>query len=391
MKYKLLAMLLLFSINSLFGQNRELRSTKDTLDYTFSKRFVDNWDIGVSGGINLYFGEEDHLGNFWKRLSPSGEVAITKMATPIISFRGMATVGQVNGWYNSATPINPYDGRLHYETFNLVTAQLHVLFNISNAIWGYNPKRRFSMIPFIGVGAAWPWGSGRNNRELIFPIGLLNRVYLSPKFDFTIELRHMLVNPRMNYVVKKDRLYEGMGTISFGVSYKFGHKRNKTSPVVPAQSYSQVTNKDLLLGYQQQAKNDIHIVTTAPQTPVFANDTIVVRDTVHVVPPLLIFFPINSSFLSENELVRIDHYLRFVLSLNPNKEFKLFDLSGHADKATGNAKINQRLSEQRVEAVRQILINKYNIDSERILLKAEGDTNNPFGERESPNRVVILQ
>ena len=69
MKYKLLIVLLLFSFNSVFGQTQESKFAKDTQAYTLSKRFFDNWDVGVAGGINLYFGEEDHLGNFGKRLS----------------------------------------------------------------------------------------------------------------------------------------------------------------------------------------------------------------------------------------------------------------------------------------------------------------------------------
>ncbi len=388
MKYKLLIVLLLFSFNSVFGQTQESKFAKDTQAYTLSKRFFDNWDVGVAGGINLYFGEEDHLGNLAKLLLPSAEISLTKMATPIISFRFMGTVGVVNGWYNSATPSHSFDGRWHYESFNMITAQGHVMFNISNAIWGYNPKRRFSIIPFLGVGAASPWGNGRHNRELLFPIGLLNKVRLSDKFDFTVELRHFFVNPRMNYVTKSGRWYEGMGTISIGVSYKLGNKRLKSNNVASDQRISHITNRDLVSGNQQSIQKinnaEVSVLTSS------IRDTTIMRDTVYVTPPLLIFFPINKSSLDDNELVKLDQYMRFVLKATPNKEFKLISLSGHADKATGNASINQRLSEQRVETIRRILIEKYKIQQERIAIKAEGDTNNPF-EEASPNRLVILR
>ena len=211
---------------------------------------------------------------------------------------------------------------------------------------------------------------------------------MSDKFDFTVELRHFFVNPRMNYVTKSGRWYEGMGTISIGVSYKLGNKRLKSNNVASDQRISHITNRDLVSGNQQSIQKinnaEVSVLTSS------IRDTTIMRDTVYVTPPLLIFFPINKSSLDDNELVKLDQYMRFVLKATPNKEFKLISLSGHADKATGNASINQRLSEQRVETIRRILIEKYKIQQERIAIKAEGDTNNPF-EEASPNRLVILR
>jgi len=63
-------------------------------------------------------------------------------------------------------------------------------------------------------------------------------------------------------------------------------------------------------------------------------------------------------------------------------------LDGYADKQTGNAEINQALSEQRVIAVRQYLVSR-GIEPSRISTAAHGDKVQPFsGEK---NRAVTCR
>ena len=69
---------------------------------------------------------------------------------------------------------------------------------------------------------------------------------------------------------------------------------------------------------------------------------------------------------------------------------KTFTLVGSADSATGSEEVNQRLSEQRMQYVYDLLVNKYGISKARLIKKAEGDTNNRFDEPEL-NRVVIVE
>ena len=63
-------------------------------------------------------------------------------------------------------------------------------------------------------------------------------------------------------------------------------------------------------------------------------------------------------------------------------------LSGYADKGTGNARINLRLSEGRVNYVANCLRNEFGIEAERIFTEFKGDTVQPFADNDS-NRVTI--
>ena len=62
-------------------------------------------------------------------------------------------------------------------------------------------------------------------------------------------------------------------------------------------------------------------------------------------------------------------------------------LCGYADKQTGNARINERLSKERAEAVAEAL-KAQGIAESRITVDYKGDTAQPFGTAEE-NRVTI--
>lgn len=62
-------------------------------------------------------------------------------------------------------------------------------------------------------------------------------------------------------------------------------------------------------------------------------------------------------------------------------------ISGYADKQTGNADINMRLSKKRAENVATQL-KEMGIDSQRITVDYKGDTVQPFSTSEE-NRVSI--
>ena len=69
---------------------------------------------------------------------------------------------------------------------------------------------------------------------------------------------------------------------------------------------------------------------------------------------------------------------------------KVFTLTGYADKQTGSAKRNQQLSQMRVEYVYNLLMTKYNVTADRLVIKAAGSEVDRWG---NPllNRCVVLE
>ena len=60
------------------AQNRIVRGPYET------NRFFDNVFVGVAGGVNLYFGENDSEGKFGKRLAPAMDIHVGKWFTPAV-------------------------------------------------------------------------------------------------------------------------------------------------------------------------------------------------------------------------------------------------------------------------------------------------------------------
>ena len=105
------------------------------------------------------------------------------------------------------------------------------------------------------------------------------------------------------------------------------------------------------------------------------------------VTPGAVFFEIGRTELSPQELFHLDFYLKNVIAQD---EDKVFTLTGYADRQTGSRQRNRQLSEQRVEYVRNLLQTKYNVPSERLVIKAAGSEVDRWGDP-LLNRCVVIE
>jgi outer membrane protein OmpA-like peptidoglycan-associated protein len=96
-----------------------------------------------------------------------------------------------------------------------------------------------------------------------------------------------------------------------------------------------------------------------------------------------IFYAIRGTKVTAEEQYKVDNLITF---LQTNPETKV-TVTGYADAGTGNAKVNQKYSEQRAENVAKALT-AAGIDASRITVDAKGDTVQPFSENDK-NRVTI--
>ena len=106
---------------------------------------------------------------------------------------------------------------------------------------------------------------------------------------------------------------------------------------------------------------------------------------IEVAGPRAIFFKIGSARIDDYGMVNIQLAAK-ILKANPDKKYKV---AGYADKATGSASWNQKLSEKRAQAVYDALI-KEGVDKDQLELVGFGGTANMFGKNYL-NRVVILE
>ena len=366
MKKIIITVALVLSSVCAMAQQKENRDTDRSIlrgPYE-TNSFWSNWYIGVGVGINIYEGELDNKTSVGNRIAPALDVSLGKWITPSygvrLQYSGLKAKGltDASGMYAKGAHRGYYK-----EEFNVSNLHADFMWNWSNGFLGFNEKRVWNVIPFVGFGWARSWGNSTHDNEIAANIGILNTFRLGKRLDLTLEGRQMLVKECFDGTVGGSK-GEGMSAVTLGLSVKLGKTRfNRVEKVAPAQR---------LAAELEAARN---------RKPEVVNESKVVAS------PVALFFPIGKATLDKKELTNLEFYVNNAIKADKNKTFTLI---GSADSATGGKELNQRLSEQRMEYVYNLLVEKYKISPERLVKKAEGDTNNRFSEPEL-NRVVIVE
>lgn len=364
------------------AQNRIVRGPYET------NRFFDNIFVGVAGGVNLYFGENDSEGKFGKRLAPALDIHVGKWFTPSIGARVGYTGLQAKGWTTAGTIYakGSTDGNLFQEKFGVMYLHADAMWNFSNAVSGYKEDRTWNFVPYAGVGWARSYGNDTHDNEIGFDIGLLNVVRLCKSLDLTLEARCLLVNQRFDGVAG-GRIGEGMLSVTAGLAYKFNRRGFvRASNVQPVDVTPYLNRIQRLEANNNDLSSKNSALSDENEKLRNAPSKVVVEQKVSA-SPVVLFFKIGQATLDSKELTNLEFYVKNAIKADKDKTFTLI---GSADKATGSKELNQRLSEQRMEYVYNLLKNKYGVAPERLVKKAEGDTNNRFAEPEL-NRAVIVE
>ena len=96
-----------------------------------------------------------------------------------------------------------------------------------------------------------------------------------------------------------------------------------------------------------------------------------------------IFFVIRGSEVSKEEMTKVDDIIAYMKKYPESK----VTVTAHADKGTGNARLNKMYSERRAKIIFDLLT-KNGISADRITTVAKGDTEQPY-EKNELNRVSI--
>ena len=105
----------------------------------------------------------------------------------------------------------------------------------------------------------------------------------------------------------------------------------------------------------------------------------------HNIAPRTVFFKIGSDKLSPQEEMNLS-YLASKIKESPNATYTI---NGYADSATGTPAFNQKLSLERAQVVKDLLVKKYGISADRLKVAAGGGVDK-FGQP-ILNRVVLVE
>lgn len=366
----------------------------------YSERFQDNLFISVGVGGQACLNPDNKDYGFGHAITPQISLSLGKWINPVwgVRLQGAGVWSKLNQkWVVSdagKTSENYYSLKNKF-----VQGRIDGMFNFSNAIWGYNPNRLFNASIFVGPGLTFaktykveaPAGYASANglvaknaeaksdiKALITgSVGLIGQFNVSKHWDINIEVRGD-VSPSI--YGEKGANTDGAIAALVGASYTFGKgKHFVASNIQDIKGLNDEINR-----YRQELANRETELNNLRNNPPQVVEKEVVKE-VTVAGTNAFFFNIGKADISDRDKVNIK-YLADIMKANPDKKYKV---AGYADKATGSAKFNQRLSEKRAKAIADALIAE-GVNKDQIETIGCGGTPNMFGKNRL-NRVVILE
>ena len=355
-KNALLGLLLLSSVN-IYSQpaNRPVRElVSPAIDF-----FVPHWYLNFQAGGAYDIGEA----KFADLLSPAIQAAVGYEFNEYLG--GRLAVSGLWARNDYAYPAAEYK-------WNFVQPTLELRANLTNIFMGRNIERVFDFYAFLGGGVAYSY----NNDDAV-----------EADKRFGIDFQKLWKDHRWNPVVKG-----GVGA-DFWMSDDIALTVEGNISMLPDHFNSKLGKHDnrdwhvnALVGLRINLGPSYGIVEPQyrdiPQ-PIAPEPQTVIQDDDMVALTEYVQFELNKSIIRSSEEPKIMRVAQYLHS-HPKAHV---ELTGFADKLTGNATINQRLSVERAQAVAQFLSDR-GISSSRISRYAKGDRIQPFQVNED-NRVTI--
>ena len=262
------------------------------------------------------------------------------------------------------------------------TLQEQALFNLSNILMGYNERRVWNFIPYVGGGI------GRNMSyncyALGFSVGLLNMFRLSPKVALNLDINYGSYEASFDgFGAGADSKLSQKGrdraiNLEVGLTYRLGKATWKSTPDIDAmqalaQSEIDALNAQLADIMAENERLSEELANAGQQAAPVPQEPILVTQMVSA--PVSVFFNLNQAVIaSQRDLQNVAE----LVAVAKQQGAKLL-VKGYADSQTGSAERNRQLSEQRAEAVVAELL-KMGVSRDQIETEAVGgvDTLTPM-------------
>lgn len=356
----------------------------------YSTNWNDNWFIQLGAGMNMPLVENYIGGEQGKRqITLAMNLGVGRWFSPYMGFRFSALGGEIH-WENGS-----------YSKAKYANLNLDFMWDMFNSTHGVNPKRVFSINPFVGLGGTYAWdmesaalnvrdndGKIRNNAwTLPVSAGLQFRFRPSQYVDIFFEARGQFYGDNFNGTTggkSIDINFSAVGGLSFNIG---GVKFAETDPCAYLGYMSNLNDQVNDLRHRlSKTSNELAAAKAqlpCPEPVIEVNEVEVIETEM---PLATVRFTLNSAKIANEQMVNIYNVAQW-LEATPDA---MITICGYADDQTGSPEYNMKLSEQRAKAVHDVLVNEYGIDAGRLTIKAYGSETQPY-ETNNWNRIVIFQ
>lgn len=252
--------------------------------------------------------------------------------------------------------------------------------NLSNAIWGFNPDRKWEVKTVGGLG----WGHDNGcvvDNYLVAEAGAEVSYNINDKWAFNMNPTFVWNHAEHGLNVNNSEM-----ELSVGFTYKIGKnftRCNVSEVIIERDFLNEQVNELRVKAENLEAEVDAKNKMLTEKDNLIAELNARKMTTNNIVVPAAIGFTIGKSELmttSKGSLVNLAKFLK------DNEELKV-EVVGFADAKTGTTEINKVLSEKRAETVKQFLVDN-GVAANRINTVGKGDVEQPFEENDV-NRTVI--
>lgn len=375
------------------GGNAPAVSKYPSLKGFVSNGFWDNWEMSFRGGIsmmstsNLVF--KGMPGSFGDRVGFEANFALTKWFNPVFGARVELAGGRFRN-------ISELSDNVQRTPFMFVHTDMMI--NFSNWAGGYRDDRVYYAVPFVGFGymamdftdRAHKLGYSTNS-EFAFTAGLLNKFRISKGWDIDIELKGWLFGEKdLPRTLRRGGAHVAAYSATAGFTHRFNKRtwnrempQKYTDADIAAYTAAIAALENSLAIARNNEKSLADQLAAANRALRDAKN----KKEVFINGACPAFFKINSAALSERNKILLDMVAD---EINEAPADKTFTVSGYADKETGSAAYNLKLSEKRARAVADYLESK-GVKADRLIVKGYGSSVQPFSGNIENNRVVVIK
>lgn len=358
--------------------NEEVVTNKVTKEAK-GNSFWSNTFITVGAGAQYMYTDHDQRMDFGDRLTPAFTFSVGKWFIPAFGIRlgitGLNLKGATqDGVHSNGTEYVGAPHWLYEQEIDYFNLHGDVMFNVSNALFGYNAKRFWNCSPYIGFSWVRVF-DGPTTSEFGGNIGIYNSFRLTDGWHLNLDVRTTLLSDDFDGEVG-GRRDEGIVAATIGVTYNF-KPRGWKDRVVTVYDNTEITRL-------RNAMNDL--MAENDRLKNIDSDTVTVVKK--IVAPCMVVFPKNISVLTEDARVNIGMFAKKVKSLDSGI---VYSITGYADAATGNETINERLSRERAEAVLRCLVDEFGLPESQFVIDHKGGVGNMFYDNPELSRTTIIE
>lgn len=368
--------------------------------------------VAAAFGVNAQETKNEYVPNWYVMGQFGGQHTVGEIAfSDLNSLNAQLGVGYnfneiwgtrltVNGWQSKAG-WETGNGSLHKWAWNYVSPVVDVTANLSNWLMGYNPDRLVNFGVFAGVGANVAFCNDEaevaNNQikaEYNFTkreglrnlwsgtkafftgrVGANVDFRLSSNWAAGLELQANAVNDYYNS--KRAGNADWYLNALVGVKYTFGTS-NKAVAVPVAVPVEKLV-EDKVGGVNNEIDALKNRVDDLEECCAKKSQDVAVAEPIR----RDVFFAIRCNKITDAEMAKVKEVAEYM----KKHPASVVEVTGYADKGTGNARVNAKYAQNRADAVANALIAQ-GISASRVMIDSKGDTVQPYAEQVL-NRVAI--